>query len=395
MPQPNHWVGDAETEDYLTLPQRAVPGGATRASSTPSAAGATATRWRPASTGARSQFTQTWPQIYPLGFLPLIETDGDRRLGDARRARHEERVVLGPVAPVRPQRAWTSTSRTPSTRRSVPTFRRTRPSSTRARSSADQLLANLDFSREFEVGLAGPLNVAFGAEFRREGYQIEAGEPDSYLDGGVPAIERRARGPRRAGLSRLPAVQRGRRLRATTSRSTSTSRATSEPRARRAWPGASSTTATSAATVDGKLTVRIQAHERLVLRGAASTGFRAPSLAQSNFSAVSTNFINIPGRARCPVEVGTFAVSEPGGARARRHRPQARGVGPPQRRARLDARPTASTSPPTTTTSRSTTASCSPATSRAARSARSWRRSARPARASSRTRSTPGPPAST
>jgi iron complex outermembrane recepter protein len=64
-------------------------------------------------------------------------------------------------------------------------------------------------------------------------------------------------------------------------------------------------------TVDGKLTVRIQAHDDVVIRAAASTGFRAPSLAQSNFSAVSTNFINIPGQGTVPVEVGTFAVSSP------------------------------------------------------------------------------------
>ena len=37
--------------------------------------------------------------------------------------------------------------------------------------------------------LAGPINVAFGAEFRRENYQISAGEPDSYRDGGVPNQE--------------------------------------------------------------------------------------------------------------------------------------------------------------------------------------------------------------
>src|SRR5262249_37453671 len=63
--------------------------------------------------------------------------------------------------------------------------------------------------------------------------------------------------------------------------------------------------------VDGKLTVRIQASQRFVIRGAASTGFRAPSLAQSHFSAVSTNFINLPGQGTVPVEVGTFAVDSP------------------------------------------------------------------------------------
>ena len=32
----------------------------------------------------------------------------------------------------------------------------------------DQLVGNADFSRDFDVGLAGPLNVAFGAEARNE-----------------------------------------------------------------------------------------------------------------------------------------------------------------------------------------------------------------------------------
>jgi len=64
-------------------------------------------------------------------------------------------------------------------------------------------------------------------------------------------------------------------------------------------------------TFDGKLTVRLQASDKFVLRGAASTGFRAPSLAQSGFSAVSTNFINLPGQGTVPVEVGTFAVASP------------------------------------------------------------------------------------
>ena len=51
----------------------------------------------------------------------------------------------------------------------------------------DQVIANVDLSRSFKVGLAGPLNVAFGTELRRQGYQIKAGEPDSYRDGGVRA----------------------------------------------------------------------------------------------------------------------------------------------------------------------------------------------------------------
>jgi iron complex outermembrane recepter protein len=51
---------------------------------------------------------------------------------------------------------------------------------------------NLDFNRDFDVGLAGPLNVAFGGEYRRNVYQLGAGEPASYVGGGAqsqPGLE--------------------------------------------------------------------------------------------------------------------------------------------------------------------------------------------------------------
>jgi iron complex outermembrane receptor protein len=42
-----------------------------------------------------------------------------------------------------------------------------------------------DINRDFDVGLAGPLNVAFGLEYRRETYSIGAGVPYSYEGGGA------------------------------------------------------------------------------------------------------------------------------------------------------------------------------------------------------------------
>ena len=63
-------------------------------------------------------------------------------------------------------------------------------------------------------------------------------------------------------------------------------------------------------TADGKITVRLEPHPRFVVRGAVSTGFRAPALAQSYFSAISTNFLPSGGQL-IPVEVGTFPVSSP------------------------------------------------------------------------------------
>src|SRR5207248_7669757 len=63
-------------------------------------------------------------------------------------------------------------------------------------------------------------------------------------------------------------------------------------------------------TADGKVTVRVQPARGIVLRGAASTGFRAPSLGQIYFSTVSTNFSLIGGQF-VPVEAGTYPVGSP------------------------------------------------------------------------------------
>jgi iron complex outermembrane receptor protein len=50
--------------------------------------------------------------------------------------------------------------------------------------SYDQLVLNLSGVRSLAIdGLASPLNVAVGAEARREGYALFAGEPDSYRSG--------------------------------------------------------------------------------------------------------------------------------------------------------------------------------------------------------------------
>jgi iron complex outermembrane recepter protein len=51
-----------------------------------------------------------------------------------------------------------------------------------------QWTSNLDISRDFSVGLAAPLNVAFGGEYRRNTFQIGAGDPASYLGSGAQSF---------------------------------------------------------------------------------------------------------------------------------------------------------------------------------------------------------------
>ena len=47
----------------------------------------------------------------------------------------------------------------------------------------EELALNADFVWPLEVGLASPLNLAFGFEYREEGYRIRAGDPPSYRVG--------------------------------------------------------------------------------------------------------------------------------------------------------------------------------------------------------------------
>jgi len=57
-------------------------------------------------------------------------------------------------------------------------------------------------------------------------------------------------------------------------------------------------------TVTGKVAARYEFVPGLALRGAVSTGYRAPSLAQAWFTSIATNFID-----GIPFEVGTFPVA--------------------------------------------------------------------------------------
>jgi len=305
VPQPSHWVGDAETTDFLSFVNAQFPIGD---SSFFYAFGGYSKRDAVAPGFYRRalQFTQNWSQIYPIGFLPLIETaidDTSATIG--MRGTKSDWYWDASLQGARNGMDFNITNTlnaslgpTSKTEFYAGTF------------VADQWLGNIDLSREFEVGLAGPMNVAFGTEFRRDGYQLKAGEPDSYRDGGVRASNGAVAVP---GAQVFPGFRPSNAV--DTSRTNLALYADLEgdvaTKVRMGLAGRFENYSDFGSTFDGKFTVRIQASDKFVLRGAASTGFRAPSLAQSGFSAVSTNFINIPGQGTVPVEVGTFAVASP------------------------------------------------------------------------------------
>lgn len=172
----------------------------------------------------------------------------------------------------------------------------------------DMLTANLDLSRPVSLGLATPSQLAFGAEYRSETYQITAGTAPSYIFGGAAG--------KAAGAQGFPGFQ--------------PANAVDKSRNSFSLYADLDTQVTKAFDVDvavryedysdfgstgtGKIAARYDLNDAFALRGAVSTGFRAPSLQQQYFTATSTNFIAING-VSTPVEVGTFpATSATAGA---------------------------------------------------------------------------------
>jgi iron complex outermembrane recepter protein len=193
-----------------------------------------------------------------------------------------------------------------------------------------QLVANLDFSREYQIGLASPLSVAAGLEYRNENFQIRPGDLQSYATGplfrasfattaancatqggvynagtGICSFPGRAAPAGAQGFPGIPAAS-----------------ATDESRHSYAayveldtnpFQGFTVTLAGRfehfsdfGNTLNGKLAMRYELAPGFALRGSISNGFRAPSLHQQFFTTTSTNFIN-----GLPVDISTLAVNSP------------------------------------------------------------------------------------
>ena len=167
--------------------------------------------------------------------------------------------------------------------------------------SLQESVAQLDLTREVDAGLAGPLNVAFGGLLRHDRYEIEAGEEASWIDG--PVKENQNGGRAAPGSQVFPGFPPSTEVDET--RTNVGVYADLEANVLEDVlvnvAGRFENYSDFGSTLTGKIAARYQPQESLVFRGAASTGFRAPNLAQRHFSRVSTTFID--GE---PFEVGLF-----------------------------------------------------------------------------------------
>lgn len=178
--------------------------------------------------------------------------------------------------------------------------------------------ANLDLVRTFDLSaFSGPLNVALGGELRRDMYGIEAGEPDSYRDGGAKVLDGPNTGAQPApGAQVFPGFQPADAN--DHSRTNVAGYLDLESNVLRnlllGVAGRVEHYSDFGSTADGKFSGRLELAPGFALRGAVSTGFRAPSLSQEFFSATSTVFLNL-GAGLVPVETKTLPVTS-GAAKA-------------------------------------------------------------------------------
>jgi iron complex outermembrane receptor protein len=150
---------------------------------------------------------------------------------------------------------------------------------------ATQWTSTLDFRRGFEIGLAAPLNVAFGGEYRRDTYSIGAGPPISYEDGG---------GSSYPGFTPLDAGSHSRKNEAGyidfSTKPVAGLRIDAAARFEHYSDFGNATV--------GKLTGRYDFTPEFALRGTVNNGFRAPTLAEEYYSSTNvgplTAYVQLP-----------------------------------------------------------------------------------------------------
>ena len=177
-----------------------------------------------------------------------------------------------------------------------------------------QNTVNLDISKFHDDVLSG-LNIAFGAEYRLENYEIVAGEEASYSrytdEGEVITIASQEVSQDFFGRSRpggsqvFPGFSPSNEL--SRDRSSIAGYFDIEADFSETFLASFATRfedySDFGSTINFKLATLFKATDNLNIRAALNTGFRAPSLHQLNFNSTSTIFDNNGN----PVEVGTFA----------------------------------------------------------------------------------------
>ena len=151
------------------------------------------------------------------------------------------------------------------------------PSKTRAETfTSVQWTNNVDFRRHFNIGHKVPMTLAFGAEERMESYEIRAGNPASYQLGGFQSY---------SGISPQSA--------GTWYRDIWAWYLDGDFHLTKKWDldfaGRLEHYTDIGNTENGKISTRYNFNRRIAVRATISTGFRAPTLAESHYSALNSS----------------------------------------------------------------------------------------------------------
>ncbi|RZI99901.1 MAG: TonB-dependent receptor [Brevundimonas sp.] len=171
-----------------------------------------------------------------------------------------------------------------------------------------QFVTSLDGVRPLDVGLIEPLNLAFGLEYRKEWFEIGAGQPESYNAGPIAGAALGSQGFPGFRPANITDVSRNN-WSAFVDIEGKLSEAFSFGLAARYEDYSD-----FGDTLTGKASARYDFTPNFALRGAVSTGFHAPALQQQFFSYTSTNLVTqviggVPVTSL--IEAGTFRVNDP------------------------------------------------------------------------------------
>jgi iron complex outermembrane receptor protein len=173
----------------------------------------------------------------------------------------------------------------------------------------DQIVGGLDVSKKFEFDGGNSLNVAWGVEYRNEGFEIREGQTESFARGplgGNTALGSGAQGFQ--GFSPANAVSRH--------RDNVSGYVDLEAQLGKLLLGLAArgeSYSDFGETGTGKFSARYDLADSFAVRGTVSTGFRAPSLQQQFYTLTQPQVANIGGVATV-VDTGTFPSTSPVGA---------------------------------------------------------------------------------
>ncbi len=138
-----------------------------------------------------------------------------------------------------------------------------------------QNILNADFTQPLEWGLAYPVTLSFGAEYRQEKWNQSPGEPGSYQGSGAQGF---------GGFTPANAVHADRHNYAVYAGL----EADLTDKFSAGLTGRYEDYSDFGSKTSGKLSLRYAFTDKVALRATASNGFRAPSLAQQSFQAISS-----------------------------------------------------------------------------------------------------------